>query len=239
MMKVIPAIDLIGQQVVRLTQGDFEQKTSYRLDPVELAQEFERAGFSRLHVVDLEGAKAGETRHLEVLSAICHSTGLQVDFGGGVRTADQVRKILDAGAVMISLGSITVKEPVVVKEWIRIFGSDKFFLGADVKGKQIAINAWQSQSDLNVTDFIANWMEQGIHHFFSTDVERDGRMEGPAIELYRLLISQFQDIQLTASGGVSCLADLEELEACGVAGAIVGKAIYEGKIGLDELAKWK
>lgn len=238
-MIVIPAIDLIGHEVVRLTQGDFSQKTVYHQDPLAQARLFEDQGFTRLHVVDLEGARLGKTMHLDVLGQICRHTGLQVDFGGGVRSIRQVESILETGAIMISLGSLAVREPGEVASWIRQFGAEHFFIGADVLDGYIATHAWQKRSHLQVREFISRYRDLGVTHFFSTDVSRDGKLEGPAVGLYEQILQAFPDIRLIASGGVSRLADLEALSESGVAGVIVGKAIYEGHITLDELKIWQ
>lgn len=238
MMEIIPAIDLISGQCVRLVEGDYSQKTEYSDNPVAMAQSFEAAGIRRLHVVDLEGARQAATVHLRLLTQLCSETSLIIDFGGGIRTAKQVEEILEAGASQVSLGSMAVNEPDLLRSWISLFGPEKFFLGADVLDGFIAIKAWSEQSDLSVETFLQTWMDQGVKSFFSTDVRKDGRLEGPAIELYSSLFEQFPDIDLVASGGVSKVEDLTSLEETGVCGVIIGKAFYENRIEMNDLKPW-
>lgn len=238
MMEIIPAIDLIGQKCVRLIEGDFARKTEYSDDPVAQALSFQDYGVTRLHVVDLEGAKSSSPKHLKVLEKICSSTNLIVDFGGGVREAKDVEAILSAGARMVSLGSVAVKDPGKVEGWITSFGADKFFLGADVLRGMIATDAWQNVSSISVNSFIQSWIDRGIKSFFSTDVTKDGKLEGPAFELYDTLVSKFPEIELVASGGVSEIGELPRLAESGVSGVIIGKAIYEGRISMNQLKPW-
>ncbi len=237
-MQIIPAIDLIDHKCVRLIQGDYEQKTEYSSDPVAQAKEFEQAGIARLHVVDLEGARNSKPVHIDLLTRMCHETNLRIDFGGGVRNTSDVKSIIEAGAAMISIGSIAVDDPEKVIEWIDLFGADKFFMGADLKDGKIATHAWKNQSAYTAEEFIRKWNHYGISNFFSTDVSRDGKLEGPAIDLYKGLISLFPNLNVVASGGVSSLNDLFSLTKTGVSGVIVGKAIYEGRIKLNELKPW-
>lgn len=238
MMEIIPAIDLYNGSCVRLVEGDYQQKTEYPGDPVEQALAFQALGVKRLHVVDLEGAQKGQPVHTDTLSRICQATSMKIDFGGGIRTANQVEELLKAGAYQISLGSIAVQNPSLVAQWIGHFGPDRFFLGADVLDGFIATQAWTKKTALPVEEFIQGWKEQGIENFFSTDVRKDGRLEGPALDLYRQLLESFPDIRLVASGGVASVSDLEELSLTGVAGVIIGKALYENRITMDELKPW-
>ncbi len=237
MINIIPAIDIIDSSVVRLEEGDFERQTSYSSDPVEVAKAFQRAGFKRLHIVDLDGARTGRPVHTELLADICRQTGMYVDFGGGVRKRDEVEKILNAGAKQVSLGSIAITNPERVKEWIDEFGSEVFFIGADVRNGFIATHAWTKQSDQSLNDFIRYWRDAGVRDYFCTDINRDGKLSGVAIELYRNLLAEFADIKLVASGGVSCQADIELLAEAGVEAVIIGKAFYEGRISIEDLRK--
>ncbi len=238
MIDLIPAIDIINGSCVRLVEGDFDRKTDYGKNPVEMAKWFADAGFKRLHVVDLDGARTGKPVHISLLEQMAKETRLEIDFGGGVREAGQVEKILNAGAKQVSIGSIAVKDPDMVSSWIEKYGSEVFFLGADIKNDKIATNAWSETSEYGVNEFIAAWAVKGIRCFFCTDVRRDGKLEGPAIELYREIKKEFPEIYLTASGGVSQVSDIQELEDAGIDAVIFGKAFYEGRINIDELSNW-
>lgn len=235
-MKIIPAIDIINGKCVRLTQGDYSQKKEYAEDPLEVAQAFERAGINRLHLVDLEGAKASNPVNLKTLSDITENTQLSVDFGGGVKSNESAEAVFAAGASQVTAGSIAVKEPELVKEWIEKYGAEKIILGADVKDEKIAINGWQEDSGLDLFGFLESYLQQGISHCICTDVSKDGLLQGPSFELYGRIMSTFPSLKLIASGGVSSLNDLQKLRDMGLYGAIVGKAFYEGRISLDELA---
>lgn len=235
MIEIIPAIDLINGQCVRLSQGDFDQKTIYSTNPLEMAKRFEDSGLQRLHLVDLDGAKAGEPKHLSVLEQITKKTKLKVDFGGGVRDIEAMKSILNAGAVMISVGSLALKNKVLMKQAIAELGANSFFIGADVRDEQITVSGWLEKSNVHVLDFIKEYAELGVKHFFCTDVAKDGMLEGPSIDLYRLIIQRFPEIRLTASGGVSSFDDLMALQEINCAGAIVGKALYENRITLESL----
>ncbi|WP_026999205.1 1-(5-phosphoribosyl)-5-[(5-phosphoribosylamino)methylideneamino]imidazole-4-carboxamide isomerase [Eisenibacter elegans] len=235
MIQAIPAIDLIDGACVRLSQGDYAQKTVYESDPVAMAKRFEAAGFSRLHIVDLDGAKAGVPQHLEVLRAIADQTSLVLDYGGGIKTSDNVRQILKSGAAMVSVGSIAHKNPELVKSWISDFGSKSILLAADVRDEMIALNAWQEASQTSIFDYIADYAQAGLTQFFCTDVSKDGLLQGVAEDLYRRLREAFPALHLVASGGVSQLSDVTKLNTLGVDAVIIGKAIYEGRITLEEL----
>ena len=236
-MKIIPAIDIIDGKCVRLTQGDYSKKKVYNENPVEVAKEFEDAGLKYLHVVDLDGAKAGDVINWEVIRSICQETNLQVDFGGGIKLQDQVQRLFDYGVQQVNLGSIAVKDPEIVLRWINTFGADKIILSADVKNEMIAISGWQENASIRITDFLKDYIQKGIEYVTCTDISTDGMLTGPNIELYQKILFSFPQLNLIASGGVSCLDDLRELQQVGVDGAIVGKAIYEGKIMLEDLAK--
>ncbi len=234
-MQIIPAIDLIDGKCVRLTQGDYTQKKVYNEDPVEVAKMFEDAGLVRLHLVDLDGAKAGKVINWKVLENIANNTRLQIDFGGGVKQKADVERILHTGAALVTIGSLAVKNEALFSEWIEEYGVDKFFLGADVKEENIAIAGWTETTDMDVYGFINKYLAKGIVNIFCTDVSKDGLLQGPSVDLYKNIISKFPQIELTASGGVSTMADLHSLQSIGCKGVIIGKAIYEGKITLENL----
>ena len=234
-MRIIPAIDIIDGKCVRLTQGDYAQKKIYNEDPVAVAKSFEDAGLQYLHVVDLDGAKAGKVINLKVVAAIANQTKLEVDFGGGIKTAEEIKRIFDAGVKQVNLGSVAVKQPDLVKQWIKDFGSKKIILSADVKDEMIAINGWQENSTIPLHTFLRDYLQHGIEFVTCTDISTDGMLTGPNIELYKTLLLTFPQLHLIASGGVSCVDDLIELRRIGVDGIIVGKAIYEGRVNMEEL----
>lgn len=238
-MKIIPAIDLIGGNCVRLSQGDFSRKTVYADNPLEVAKMFEDAGVERLHIVDLDGAKMGKPQHLHILSEIATHTKLVIDFGGGIRTIEAMQTILDAGASMLSIGSLALKEKTIMRQAIDRFGAECFFLGADVRDAFITVSGWMESSQTHVTDFIQEYVNLGVLKFFCTDVAKDGMLEGPAVGLYQQILHSFPQIELVASGGVSSLNDLHALNEIGCSGAIVGKAIYENKISIQDLKEFK
>ena len=234
-MRIIPAIDLIDGKCVRLTQGDYAQKTIYNENPVEVAKEFERAGMKYLHLVDLDGAKIGKVQNWKVIEDITSKTKLTVDFGGGIKTDDEIKKLFDLGVSQVNLGSVAVKSPEKVIAWTKIFGAEKIILSADVKNNMIAIHGWQEKSTLDIKNFIREFLQHGIVHITCTDISTDGTLKGPNSELYKELIMEFPSIRLVASGGVGNVTHLETLKKAGVNGVIVGKAIYEGKITMKEL----
>lgn len=234
-MTIIPAIDIINGKCVRLTKGDYTQKIVYNDHPVEVAKQFADAGLERLHIVDLDGAKAGKIINLDVLESIASATDLKIDFGGGVKNITDVGKIFDAGATMVTLGSLAVKHPELLEEWLIEFGADKFLIGADVLDENIKISGWLEDGGINIFDFISKMMGLGVSNIFCTDISKDGAMQGPSIELYKKIIATYPELNLTASGGVSNLEEVLLLKEIGCAGAIIGKAIYEGKITLEAL----
>lgn len=234
-MTIIPAIDLIDGQCVRLTKGDYDTKKVYNTDPLEVAKQFEENGFTRLHLVDLDGAKAGKVINLSVLESICHNTQLQVDFGGGIKTDEDLEKVFKAGASQVTIGSLAVKDPTKVKDWISKFGADRIILGADVKDRKIAVSGWLETSSIDLFDFIEDYYSCGIRNVLCTDISKDGMLEGPAFDLYLELIKRFTDLKLIASGGVSGIEDVRKLKDLGIPAVVIGKAIYEGRIDLREL----
>ena len=237
-LDVIPAIDLMEGFAVRLQQGDFARKTIYDRDPVGLAQRFEDAGMRALHLVDLDGAKAGKPQNLRVLEGIRKATALRLDFGGGVREEQQVRSILSAGAHQVSVGSMAQQAPDQFRAWVETFGPGVFLLCADLKGGKVAVNGWQESSQAGWEAFLKTWTEVGIQRVLVTAIERDGMLTGPDFALYAAILEAFPQLELIASGGVSGAEDLERLQEMGVPGVVVGKAIYEGKINWKELAQW-
>jgi phosphoribosylformimino-5-aminoimidazole carboxamide ribotide isomerase len=234
-MQIIPAIDIIDGQAVRLEQGDYSKVSLYHKFPLEVAKKFEDAGLKRLHLVDLDGAKTGAVKNWKVLEEIAARTSLLIDFGGGIKSEKDVKIVFNSGAVLATVGSIAVKDEPEFEKWLLRFGPDKFFLGADVKGEKIVIGGWQEVTDITVYDFIQKYSEQGVRQLFCTDVKKDGRLEGPSIDLYKKIIEKFPGLNLIASGGVSSIKDLEDLKKAGCSGAIVGKAIYENRISLSDL----
>ena len=237
-MQIIPAIDIIEGKCVRLTEGDYAQKKIYNENPLEVAKAFEGIGLMRLHLVDLDGAKAGEVVNWKVLEKIANNTKLKIDFGGGIKTEATLKTVLDTGASYATIGSLAVKNELLFQEWIARFGANTFMLGADVFEEKIAIGGWMEKTEISVFDFMKSYIDKGVKQIFCTDIKKDGKLQGPSIELYQKIIEQFPALQLIASGGVSSLDDLIELEEIGCSAAIVGKAIYENKITISELASF-
>jgi phosphoribosylformimino-5-aminoimidazole carboxamide ribotide isomerase len=235
-MYIIPAIDIIGGKCVRLTQGDYNQKKEYHDNPLEMAKRFEDAGIKRLHLVDLDGAKAKKIINSEVLKSVASGTSLQVDFGGGVQSDEDITLAFELGAQQLTGGSIAVKNPSLFESWIAKYGGEKIILGADVKNRKIAISGWEETSSIDLIDFIKAYHAKGISYVICTDVAKDGLLLGPSVDLYKEIMQEIPNIKLIASGGVSHIKDLEELQKSGVYGTIVGKAYYEGRITLEELA---
>jgi phosphoribosylformimino-5-aminoimidazole carboxamide ribotide isomerase len=237
-MDIIPAIDIMDGKCVRLKKGNFSEKTIYHNDPVEMAILFRDEGLSRLHLVDLDGAKAGKVINYEILEKIFFKTGMVIDFGGGIKTDMDMEIAFQSGAAMITAGSIAVKDPDSIIRWIKKFSREKIILGADVNKGHIAIDAWLTDSELEVIGFIDNYKKAGIQKVICTDISRDGMMKGPAIDLYRQIRDQFKDLFLIASGGVSVPSDLDELENEGMNGVIIGRALYEQTITFKDLQKF-
>lgn len=235
---IIPAIDLIDAKCVRLSQGDYNQKTVYNENPLEVAKMFEDAGITRLHLVDLDGAKAQHIVNYKVLETIAGKTSLVVDFGGGLKSDEDLKIAFESGAQMVTGGSIAVKNRETFLSWIEKYGAEKIILGADAKDKKIAVSGWQEVSELSILDFIASYTSQGIQKVISTDIARDGMLTGPSIDLYKEIMAQFEGLELIASGGIASMKDIHELNEMGVPGVITGKAIYENKISLKEISKF-
>ena len=238
MIEIIPAIDLMDGKCVRLTHGDFVRRKTYADDPGEVARHFESAGLKRLHIVDLDGAKSGTPANLHVLADITKSTNLVIDFGGGIKTDEDVKRVFDAGAAMVNLGSVAVKEPELFFDWIDQYGGENILLGADVLDRKLAIHGWQTKTDIEISSFLRNYFTRGVEQAFVTDIGKDGALQGPAVELYEEIISALPDLNLIASGGVTSMGDIEELDRIGCRGVIIGKAIYEGRVSLAQLTKY-
>lgn len=237
MIEIIPAIDLIDGKCVRLSQGDYNQKIVYNENPLEVAKMFADAGIRRLHLVDLDGAKAHHIINHKVLEKITSATELVVDFGGGLKSDEDLRIAFECGASMVTGGSIAVKNPEVFSSWILKFGVDKIILGADVKDEKIAVGGWLETTELELMPFINSYLQQGINKVICTDISKDGMLQGPAIELYKKMLAANPDMYLIASGGVSSMRDIELLHESAVPAVITGKAIYEGKITLKEISQ--
>lgn len=237
-MHIIPAIDLIDGKAVRLTQGDYRQKTEYNARPLEVAQQFEDAGLTRLHLVDLDGAREKRVINWKVLELIASKTHLHVDFGGGVQSDDDLRMVFECGAKQVTGGSIAVKQPDVLERWLSQYGPERIILGADAKNEKIAVSGWEEGTDVWIYDFLETWIDVGVQYVISTDVAKDGLLQGPSFDLYRNLQDRFPDLNIIASGGVSNMSDIEMLADTDIYGVIVGKAIYEGRVTLKELTKF-
>jgi phosphoribosylformimino-5-aminoimidazole carboxamide ribotide isomerase len=235
-MQIIPAIDIIDGKCVRLTQGDYAQKKIYNESPLEVAKEFEASGINRLHLVDLDGAKAGKVQNWKVLESIASNTHLSIDFGGGIKTEKDLAIVFQSGATMATIGSLAVKDAATFKQWIHHYGANKFFLGADVKDELISVGGWLESTNIDVFNFIQSYINEGLNQVFCTDISKDGKLEGPSVELYKKIITQFPNLFFVASGGVSCLEDLNDLNRIGCSGVIIGKAIYEGRITLIHIS---
>ena len=233
-MRIIPAIDILGGKCVRLTRGDFSTKKVYNDDPLEVAKEMEDNGIRYLHLVDLDGTKSKMIVHYRILEKIASQTSLEIDFGGGIRSYNDLRIAFGSGARQVTAGSIAHSSPALVLEWLSKFGNEKIILGADSKDSKITINGWQKESESDVISYISDYCSKGIKYAICTDVEKDGLLEGPATDLYREIISAVK-VDLIASGGISSLDDIIDIKEAGCEGAIIGKAIYEGKIKLKEL----
>ena len=236
MIELIPAIDIIAGKCVRLTKGDYDQKTEYG-EPLEMAREFERIGFKRLHMVDLDGAKSKHIVNSKVLTQVTSETSLEVDFGGGIKTHTDIEAAFDAGAQMVTVGSIAVTQPNLFTWWLQKYGPDRMILGADVRNGKISINGWKEDSEEHLLPFLKKYVDAGVKNVLCTEISKDGTLGGPAFELYADVMKKYPDLHLIASGGVSCIEDIKALEAIGVPAVVFGKAIYEGKSDLRELIK--
>ena len=238
-MILIPAIDIINGQCVRLTKGAYDTKKVYSESPLDVAKSFEDAGVTHVHVVDLDGARAKHIVNYKILEQIATQTSLVVDFGGGIKSEDDLQTAFDCGARQVTLGSIAVDAPELVMDWLQKFGAERLILGADAKNRRIATHGWEKDSGIDVIDFVKDYTAKGFAYVLCTDVAKDGMLAGPSLELYYELLTELPELALIASGGVSNMDDLYQLEELGCAAAIIGKAIYEGNISLKELEKYQ
>ena len=236
--EIIPAIDIIEGKCVRLAQGDYERKTVYNENPLEVARMFEDAGINRLHLVDLDGAREKHIVNYKTLELIAGKTNLVIDFGGGLKSDKDLEIAFNSGAAMITGGSIAVKDPEIFLRWLAAFGSNRIILGADAKNNKIAVGGWEEDTELPVLDFISDYKNKGIQKVISTDISRDGMLSGPAYELYAEILEMFPELEIIASGGISSMQEIIRLAEMNVPGVITGKAIYEGKISLKEIEKY-
>lgn len=238
MIELIPAIDIIEGKCVRLSQGDYESKKVYNENPVEVAKEFEAHGLTRLHVVDLDGAASHHIVNYRTLEQIASRTSLIIDFGGGIKTSNDLAIAFDNGAEMVTLGSITVKQPEVFEKWLNQFGAPKIILGADAKDGKIATNGWKEESSLELMPFLDNYIKKGVTRVLCTDISKDGMLEGPSVPLYREIMEAHPHLHLIASGGVSSIDDIIALDEAGIPAVVFGKALYEGRISLTDLKRF-
>lgn len=236
MIQIIPAIDLIDGKCVRLSQGDFSKRTIYSDDPLWTAKDFEAAGLRRLHIVDLDGARTGKLTNLTVLETIARNTNLTIDFGGGIETNEDLKSVFDAGAAIASTGSVAVKSPERFFAWVERYGGEKMLLNADARSGKVLVDGWQTVTELEIIPFLREYFTKGVRQVVVTDTAKDGLLKGPSVGLYKEIRQALPELKLTASGGVSRLEDIDELERIGCDSVIVGKAIYEGKISPRDLA---
>lgn len=239
MIQPIPAIDIIDGRCVRLAKGDYERKTVYADSPAAVARRFENIGFKRLHVVDLDGAKSKHIVNTAALREITSTTGMTVDFGGGIKTDDDIEQAFGNGASLVTIGSVAVTDPELFASWIDKYGGERIILGADVRDGKIAINGWKEDSAQDLLPFLAHYVGLGVTNVLCTDISKDGMLSGPATELYKMVMAEFPQINLIASGGVASIDDIKRLDAAGVPAVVFGKAIYEGKIDMEELWDWQ
>lgn len=238
MIEIIPAIDIIDGKCVRLTKGDYDSVKVYNDDPVEVAKMFEANGIRRIHTVDLDGAKSRHIVNYKVIERIADHTSLIIDFGGGIKSDEDIDIAFDSGASMVTIGSVAATQPDLFDSWMEKYGDNKIILGADVKNGLISINGWKEEDNQELIPFITHYIKKGVDNVLCTDISKDGMLEGPACDLYEKIMTLFPKLNLIASGGVSCIDDVEELDARGIPSVVIGKAIYEGKIKMEELKKY-
>ena len=238
MIELIPAIDIIDGKCVRLSQGDYDTQKVYNESPLEVAKEFEANGIRRLHVVDLDGAKSSHIVNYKVLDQLAGHTSLTIDFGGGIKTDEDLTIAFEYGAQMVTLGSVAVKNPDLFKSWLHKYGAERIILGADVKDNRISVNGWKEESQQELLPFLDGYTQEGIRKVLCTDISRDGMLQGPSIDLYKQIMAQFPDMHLIASGGVSGLDDIIRLDEAGIPAVVFGKALYEGRITLKDLKRF-
>lgn len=234
-MIILPAIDIIGGRCVRLSQGDYNQQTQYEATPVDMVKQYVAYGFKRIHVVDLDGAKASSPQNLDTLSELAAVPGAEIEWGGGIKSVEALGAVLDAGAKYAVVGSVAAKQPELFEQWLKMFGPERIVLGADVREGRVAVNGWQEEMDVTIDDLVDRFLKYGLSQVICTDISRDGMLQGPATELYVRLQKKYPEVDFTVSGGISSMADIHALKAAHLRRVIVGKAIYEGRITLDEL----
>lgn len=234
-MIILPAIDIIGGRCVRLSQGDYNQQTQYEATPVDMVKQYVAHGFKRIHVVDLDGAKTSCPQNLDTLSELAAVPGAEIEWGGGIKSVEALGKVLDAGAKYAVVGSVAAKQPELFEQWLRMFGPERIVLGADVREGRVAVNGWQEEMDVTIDDLVDRFLKYGLSQVICTEISRDGMLQGPATELYVRLQKKYPKVDFTVSGGISSMADIHALKAAHLRRVIVGKAIYEGRITLDEL----
>ena len=237
MIELIPAIEIIDGQCVRLTKGDYDQKTVYSNSPATMAREFEQLGFKRLHMVDLDGAKSKHIVNSQVLKSCATETRLRIDFGGGIRTDDDIRKAFSSGAEMVTVGSVAVTSPDLFMGWLEKYGAERMILGADVRHGKISINGWKEDSTEDLLPFLKKYVDAGVRNVLCTEISKDGTLQGPAVDLYSEVMEAYPQLHLIASGGVSSADDIAALNRAGIPAVVFGKAIYEGRINLKDLVK--
>ena len=238
MIELIPAIDIIDGKCVRLSQGDYDTKKVYNENPLEVAKEFEAHGIRRLHIVDLDGAKSKHIVNYHTLEMIASRTSLIIDFGGGIKTDEDMLIAFENGAQMVTLGSVAIKNPILFKKWLHQYGAEKIILGADAKDKRIAVSGWLEDSHQELIPFLHDYTKEGVYKVLCTDISKDGMLQGPSIALYKEIMTEFPEMHLIASGGVSCLQDIIALEKAGIPAVVFGKALYEGRISLKDLIQF-
>lgn len=234
-MIILPAIDIIGGRCVRLSQGDYNQQTQYEATPVDMVKQYVAHGFKRIHVVDLDGAKTSYPQNLDTLSELAAVPGAEIEWGGGIKSVEALGAVLDAGAKYAVVGSVAAKQPELFEQWLRMFGPERIVLGADVREGRVAVNGWQEEMDVTIDDLVDRFLKYGLSQVICTEISRDGMLQGPATELYVRLQKKYPEVDFTVSGGISSMADIHALKAAHLRRVIVGKAIYEGRITLDEL----
>jgi phosphoribosylformimino-5-aminoimidazole carboxamide ribotide isomerase len=238
MIEIIPAIDIIGGKCVRLFQGDYNQKKEYDRDPLEIAKEYESHGIKRLHIVDLDGAKSKHVVNHKILERIAFGTHLEIDFGGGIKTDVDIRKVFDHGADLVTIGSVAVTDKRLFKEWLKRYGSDSIILGADVKDEKIAISGWEKETEITLFNFLEEYASLGVQYVLCSDISKDGTFMGTSVDLYKKVMAKFPDINLIASGGFADISEIDVLSDIGTYGVIIGKALLDGKITLKQIRQF-
>ncbi len=237
-VEIIPAIDIIDGRCVRLSQGDYAQTKVYDASPVDMAKRYADCGVKRIHVVDLDGAKSSSPRNLKTLEKMAVGAGVEIEWGGGIKSEESLRALFDYGATYAIVGSVAAQNPTLFAEWLARYGGERMVLGADVRGGKVAVNGWQQEVELTIDDLVNEFMPMGLSQVICTDISRDGMLQGPSFELYTRLQEQYDAVDFTVSGGVSSMKDIEECDRLGLRKVIVGKAIYENRITLKDIERW-